>query len=79
MSGDDRSTLGDCCQKHDPRTAPVVCPYRATLDEATDNLRADYHCACGNNWSCWWSAIGAGWTAADVEWLNAASGQENAA
>jgi hypothetical protein len=73
----DKSALGDCCQKHDPVTAPVVHPYRATLDG--DNLRGEYHCDCGNEWPCWWSASYVGWTAEDVEHLNRASGRESAA
>lgn len=72
-----KSALGDCCQKHDPATAPVVHPCSATLNG--DNLRAEYRCACGNGWSCWWSARYAGWTAGDVDQLNRASGQETAA
>ena len=74
---DDRSTLGDCCQKHNPLTAPVVYPYRATLDG--DNLRGEYHCACGNDWPCWWSASAVGWTADDVEFLNLTANLEGAA
>jgi hypothetical protein len=64
----EKSSLGDCCRKHDPATAPVVYPYRATL--LGDNLRGEYRCACGNEWSCWWSARAAGWTAGDIAHLN---------
>jgi hypothetical protein len=63
---DGKSTLGDCCREHDPLTAPVVLPCRAALYENTDNLRAEYRCECGNEWSCWWSASAVGWTAEDV-------------
>ena len=66
---DNKSTLGDCCQKHDPRTAPVVYPYRATRGP-DDNLRAEYRCTCGNDWSCWWSFTYSGWTDEDIEQLN---------
>lgn len=59
MSDSDKSTLGDCCQKHPPMTAPVVYPHHASR-ESGDNLRAEYRCACGNEWSCWWSFDGAG-------------------
>lgn len=61
----ERSRLGDCCQNHDPMTAPVVYPYRVTLD-GPDSLRAEYRCACGRTWPCWWSMHAAGWTLADV-------------
>lgn len=72
MSDSDKSALGDCCQKHNPTTAPVVYPYKVTRGDG-DNLRAEYRCACGNNWSCWWSARYAGWTDADIEQLNLAT------
>jgi len=61
----ERSRLGDCCQNHDPRTAPVVYPYRVTLDRGS--LRGRYRCECGHEWSCWWDMHAAGWTLADVE------------
>lgn len=66
---DDKSTLGDCCQKHPPLTAPVVYPHHASRGPE-DNLRAEYRCACGNEWSCWWSFTASGWTDADIEQLN---------
>ena len=71
----DKSPLADCCQKHNPMTAPAVRPHRATLDG--DNLRAEYRCACGNDWSCWWSARCAGWTAEDVERLNLVTARQD--
>lgn len=76
MSDDERSTLGDCCQKHNPMTAPVVYPYRITKEYArdgTENLRAEYRCACGNDWSCWWNAQYAGWADEDIEAANQAT------
>ena len=70
MSDDmsDKSTLGDCCQKHNPMTAPVVYPYRVSMDKGS--LRGEYRCACGNNWSCWWDLRYSGWTLEDMERLN---------
>ena len=70
-----RSTLGDCCQKHDPLTAPVVYPYRVTLEG--DNLRAEYRCACGNDWSCWWNPDGRGWTPEYIEQYNQANAHKD--
>ena len=67
-----RSALGDCCQKHDPRTAPVVYPYKVAM-VGDDNLRAEYRCACGNDWSCWWNPDGRGWTAEYIEHYNEAN------
>jgi hypothetical protein len=60
-----RSPLGDCCQNHDPRTAPVVYPHAVTIDRGS--LRGEYQCKCGRTWSCWWDMRAAGWTAGDVE------------
>ncbi len=71
MNGD-KSTLGDCCQKHNPMTAPVVYPYKVTR-EPEDNLRAEYRCICGNDWSCWWGGEGSGWTDEDIEAVNQAT------
>ncbi len=64
--------LGDCCQKHDPHTAPVVYPYKVAM-VGDDNLRAEYRCACGNDWSCWWDPYGRGWTAEYIEQYNQAN------
>lgn len=74
MSGSGKSSLGDCCQKHNPVTAPVVYPYKVARGDG-DNLRAEYRCACGNEWSCWWSARCAGWADEDIERVNLASSQ----
>lgn len=74
MNDDGKSTLGDCCQKHNPITAPVVYPHTITKDygrDGTESLRAEYRCACGNDWSCWWS--GTGWTDEDIEAVNYAT------
>jgi hypothetical protein len=81
MNDEDKSTLGDCCQKHDPMTAPVVYPYKITKDTARDgtvSLRAEYRCACGNDWSCWWNAWCAGWTDEDIEAVNQATARADA-
>jgi len=82
VNDDEKSTLGDCCQKHNPATVPAVYPYRITKDYArdgTESLRCEYRCACGNDWSCWWNAVYAGWTDEDVEFLNLTAGLEGAA
>jgi hypothetical protein len=76
VSDSGKSTLGDCCQKHNPMTAPVVYPYRVTRGPG-DNLRAEYRCACGNDWSCWWSFRCSGWTEEDIEALNQATARED--
>ena len=60
-----RSPLGDCCQNHDPRTAPVVYPHAVTNDRGS--LRAQYRCKCGRSRPCWFDMHAAGWTAEDVE------------
>lgn len=59
-----RSRLGDCCQNHNPMTAPVVYPHRVWIDR--DSLRGEYLCACGRHWPCWWGLRSAGWTLEDV-------------
>jgi hypothetical protein len=54
--------LGDCCPKCPPLTAPVVHPYQ--VKQVGDyQVRAEYRCACGNDWSCWWDARYVGWSA----------------
>jgi hypothetical protein len=73
---DDKSTLGDCCQKHDAMTAPVVYPHKVTRDGA-DGLRAEYRCACGSEWFCGWNARYAGWTDEDIEALNQATARQD--
>ncbi len=61
----ERSRLGDCCQNHDPMTAPVVYPHKVTIDR--DSLRGDYRCnQCGVEWPCWWDMRSAGWTLDDI-------------
>lgn len=74
---DDKSTLGDLCQKHRAADAPVAYPYRVSLDRGS--LRGEYRCPCGNDWSCWWDLRYSGWTIEDMGRLNRANGQESAA
>ncbi len=60
----ERSRLGDCCQNHNPLTAPVVYPYAVGFDQGS--FCAWYRCDCGREWSCHWDMAAAGWTFEDV-------------
>lgn len=59
-----RSLLGDICQHHDPRTAPVAYPHSVTAEGSS--LHALYRCECGAEWPCWWDMHYAGWTPEDA-------------